>query len=62
MTQGQAYNTAIWMLATSEFEKDNLCDYYCVEEIMSGVKLENEAILHVHLLRSKFVKSRSWSW
>lgn len=33
--------------------------FFCVEEIMSGVKLENEAVLHDYLLRSKLLKSGS---
>lgn len=32
---------------------------FCEEEIMSGVKLENEAVLHVHFIRSKLLKSGS---
>lgn len=35
---------------------------FCVEEIMSGINLENEPILHVGLLRSHLLKSQSQSW
>lgn len=36
--------------------------FFCVEEVMSGIKLENEAMVHVHLLRSKLLKSETLSW